>query len=716
LAGSATAVGTPARSVVRAVPVWAWLGGLVALSFAVRFALARRIAAPWIMVDEIVYSELAKGFAETGRFAVRGEPTGAYGIVYPLLISPAYALFESLPQAYEAVRAINALLMSLAAVPAYLLARRVLPVGLSLLASAMAVALPSLLYTGEVMTENAFYVIFLCVALALVLCLERPTVTRQLVLLVLCGVAYLTRQQALAFLPAAAAAPFLLKPRELRRFAVLYGALGFGLAALLLAQVVRGRSPLDLLGSYAVAGEHSYEPLEVGRWLLYHLAELDLYLGVAPFAAVLMLAALLPRLPRATRPFLAATFSLSFFLVLEVSAFATLPAVERIEERNLFYLAPLAVIALLLWIDLGLPRPLGATGVVAAIVAALPGVIPYERLIGVPSQSDTLALLALWRAHERWFGLDDLATVTVLAAIAATLVFVLVPRRFALALPLLVLAFFLVVQRPIEARLRYAAAGARAEGIMNPQRDWVDRAVSGRGEVAVLWTGNTSEFVVWENEFFSRSIGPVYDLGDPMGGGLPSTEATVDASTGVVRGPDGRPVEAEFALSDGSVTPAGEQIAADPKRGVFLYEVDPPLRSTTRVTGLHPNDTWSTGHVTYERLACAGGALTLLLHSDPHVFQRPQTVTARIGGDVAARWTLVPRVRGQERTVRLRPDRGVCRVDFTVSPTAVPGHGDLRRLGIHFSAFRYRPPARPLAAAPAEPPRPLLVGAAESAP
>jgi hypothetical protein len=312
-------------------------------------------------------------------------------------------------------------------------------------------------------------------------------------------------------------------------------------------------------------------------------------------------------------------------------------------------------------------------------------------MIGVPSQSDTLALLPLWRAHERWFALDDLAAVTVLAALAVTLLFVLVPRRLALALPLLVLTFFLVVQRPIEARLRYAAAGARAEGIMNPHRDWIDRAVQGRGEVAVLWTGNTSHFVVWENEFFSRSVGPVYHLGDPMGGGMPSTKATVDPATGVITA-DGEPVQAEFALSDGSVTPAGEPLAADRKRGVFLYAVDPPLRTVTRVTGLHPNDTWSTGHVTYSRLACEGGTLTVLLHSDPNLFLRPQTVTARIGGRVAARWTLVPRVQGREVTVPLRPENGVCTVDFTVRPTAVPGHGDLRRLGIHFSAFRYEPP------------------------
>jgi hypothetical protein len=35
---------------------------------------------------------------------------------------------------------------------------------------------------------------------------------------------------------------------------------------------------------------------------------------------------------------------------------------------------------------------------------------------------------------------------------------------------------------------------------------------------------------------------------------------------------------------------------------------------------------------------------------------------------------------------------GACAVTFDVSPAVVPGHGDLRRLGLHFNVFRYRSP------------------------
>ena len=126
----------------RAVPAWGWLAAIVVLSFALRAWLARGMVAPFIMVDELIYSELGRSIAAGDGFEVRDAPAGGFSLVYPLLISPAYALFDALPDAYAAVKTLNALLMSLAAVPTYLLARRLLAPSLSLLAAVLAVALP----------------------------------------------------------------------------------------------------------------------------------------------------------------------------------------------------------------------------------------------------------------------------------------------------------------------------------------------------------------------------------------------------------------------------------------------------------------------------------------------------------------------------------------------------------------------------------------------
>ena len=71
------------------IPVWVWLAAIVVASAAIRAVLARDIVAPFIMVDEVIWSELGRGIAASGEPLVRGEPDTGYSVVYPILISPA---------------------------------------------------------------------------------------------------------------------------------------------------------------------------------------------------------------------------------------------------------------------------------------------------------------------------------------------------------------------------------------------------------------------------------------------------------------------------------------------------------------------------------------------------------------------------------------------------------------------------------------------------
>ena len=687
--------------IAAAVPAWGWVAALVAVSAAVRFGLARQVVAPWIMVDELVYSELAKSFAETGRFLIRGEPSAGYGFVYPIVIAPAFALFDSIPHAYTAAKAINAVVMSLAAVPAYLLARRVVSPTTALVAAALALALPSLAYTGTLMTENAFYPLFLALTLALALALERPTAQRQLVVLALCVVAFLTRAQAVAFVPAVATAPLVLGAlgggtrRALRRFGLLYGVLAGAVAALLLVQLARGRSPLQLLGAYSVTGEHDYRVGEVARWLLYHVAELDLYLAVAPLAATIVLVARARRADPALQAFLAATIALTAWLTVEVAAFASLPSVARIEERNLFYVAPLFVIGLLAWVERASPRPRLLAAGAALVAGVLPAAIPYERFIGLATASDTLALTLWWRLQDNLIDLSEVRLVVLVGGLAVGALWLLVPERLTATLPAVVAAWFLAVQVTSQDAVhgfRYQSANALFGGIGAGEVDWVDRAVGRDADVAAVWTGKVDRHVIWENEFFNRSIGRVYRLREPLGGGLPETPVELDPESGLARDERGRLVRPQYILADGSFEPNGEIVAQDFRRGVAVYRAAGPLRSMIRVTGLYPNDTWSGRRVTYVRQQCRGGTVTVTLHSDPSLFTRPSRVVARVRGRVAARALVPPATRGTPLTARLRPTGDRCRVVFSVTPVRVPRTGDTRALGLHFTAFRYRAP------------------------
>jgi len=663
---------------------------------------------PWIFVDELIYSELAKSFSATGHFAVRAKPVGfAFGFVYPVLISPAWKLFGPATHAYAAAKAINSVAMSLVAVPTYFLARRLMGQWLALLAALLAVAVPSMVYTGTLMTENAFYPLFVATVLGLVAYLERPTIRNAALLLVAFFFTFETRTQAVALVPAILVAPVLLSVldrrgvRGLRDHRWLYAGAGALAVVVLASEAALGRSPLAVLGVYRSTGSTHSGVGDVARWLLYHVAEFDLYVGIIPFAALVALAVTGPRLPRRHRVFVAAVIPVSVFLLLAVSAFATKPDVLRIEERNMFYLAPLFLIALLAWIDLGAPRALLAVGAGAVAAAALPGTIPFTRLISVSARSDTLSLLPWWQLQDKVISLDEVQAVVVLGSVVAALLFLVVPRRALLALPLLVLCYFALEQQPIESSphgIRNASVGTLFAGIANPHRDWIDRAVGRDANVVALTSGAFERrFTIWQNEFFNRSVGRVYNLGPPLPGNFPETPVGLDPRTGLIHDGDGRPVEARYVLADGfAAAVAGQRVAADDRDRMTLLRVDGPLRTKSLVSGLYAGDTWSGRTAQYTRFDCRGGSVAVTLGSDPGLFKQAQTVIARVGGRVVGRATVPPA--GQAvLTVPLEPRDGRCVADFAVARTAVPAlvtngaNTDARELGAHFLGFAYSP-------------------------
>jgi hypothetical protein len=540
------------------VPTWAWLAAIVAVSAAVRAWLARDLVAPFIMVDELIWSEIARGIADAGEPLLRDHPDPGYSAFYPLLISPAYVLFHNLVDAYTAVKTWNSVLMSLAAVPAFFLARRVVRDGYALLAALLAVAVPSLAYTGTVMTENAFYPLFLVVVLVLLVVLERPTPFWVVLLFVLLGLAYATRVQAVALGPAILLAPLVLaffERRGLRptisRYRWLYGITLGAVGVLLVAQLAGG----GLLGAYEPVGERNYDVGEALRYLWWHVAELALYVLVIPLAATIVLVARARTLDVRLQAFLAATVSVTVCIVPVVAVFASRFS-DRIEERNMFYVAPLFCIALLAWVERGAPRPRVLAAVAAIGSALLVVAVPFDRFLTTSAITDTLMLLPFWSLQDRLVeGGYDADTITLVAlgvAAALAAAFLFVPRRLAIALPLLVLGLWIVSIRPIwwgTHGFERFSRGVLFQGIRDADRDWVDAALGPGSKAAYLWTGRTDRLTVHETEFFNRSVGPVYYVTDPTPGSLPETRVRIDPKTGRVTLPDGRQVRDEFLLT-----------------------------------------------------------------------------------------------------------------------------------------------------------------------
>lgn len=698
-------MGSGLRERVARVPDVAWLAAIVVASALVRVWLVRKMPGPFIFVDELIYAELARSLAESGTYAIRDVPVSGYSLLYPALLAPAYWLFDALPNAYAAAKATNAVAMSLAAVPAWLLARRVTGRLLALVAAAVTLAVPSMAYTATIVTENLFYPVALLFAWSLVLVLEQPSLRRVVLLAVVLAAAVATRSQALGFVGAAALAPFVLAllrwdARVLRPFAPLIAGIVALVALVVGGQLLRGESLSDLLGAYSVVGESGYDVGQVLRFWLWHVEVLTLYVCAVPVVALVVLLFRARRLAASIQEHLAATIALVATSTLVVAAFASRFASDRVQDRYLFFLAPLLVITLLAWVELGAPRPAVPLVVGGAVAVALVTAFPYDRFVGEPAKSDTFSLLPLWTANGHL--LDGSYRLTVLAAgLVAVIFLAAVPGRVALVVPLAVLGLFAVLSAPVWSGpygVLRAGEGAVFTGIRGVERDWIDQRVPDGDSVAVLWTGRADRFTVNQNEFFNRAVGDIYYTVAPTPGGIGETPVGVDPTDGTLRTAEGDTIDDPYALLDGSISPDGDVVAADVPLGITLWRLAGPLSSTTSLTGIYPNDTWSGPRVRWTRRHCRGGELVVSLFSDPNLVGSELTdVLASVGGRPVAR-IVVPPVGSVRLRVPLTAANGSCVVDFLVTPTRVPanrieGSTDVRELGVHFGAFVYQRPA-----------------------
>jgi glycosyltransferase involved in cell wall biosynthesis len=702
LAGHAQGT-VPRTRLVQAWPMWLWVGALYAVAVAVLLTLALRVKSPWIMVDELVYSDTARSIAGGAGFTVRGQPAG-YGYVYPLLLAIPYAVANHMTDVYAFARVLNALVMSSVVVPVYLLARRVVRPGAALAAAALSVAAPPLVYVASLMTENVFYPLFAWLALALVAALDRPTLRRQLIVVVLCVLAFLTRAQAVALFAAVLTAPLALawiergRPRSLRAWRPLYAVVALAAVLVMIVEAARGRSIFHVLGGYSVAGSTTYHFWPALKWVVLHLAGLALSLWILPAAAFVVVLASARHLDRPLRVFAAATASLGSWLVLEVGVFASRYSL-RIEERNLFYLLPLFVIALFAWIERGQPRPPRATVLAAVLVVALAGTIPFASLLNENSESDTPFLQPWWFLGQTWTGFATVALVATLTALALAAVFLWLPARFAPWLPALVAVGFLLTWLPLEAWPRGfpQASVHQYDAAVAAGTSWIDRAVGTNANVAVLWSGG-SAIRVWENEFWNRSIRGVYGLdGAELAGGMPQANVTARPSTSELVDGKGRPLDADYVLTDTRAPVVGTRVATDEDHQLALYRVRGPVRLAFRITGWY-DDGWTGSEVTWSRGQCAAGAgLRFDVHGDAGLFKGVVQHVAVSGTTQAQTFAVHPGDEPRVHTLDLQPSSGHCTVHFRISPVRVPAdypqlhNQDNRLLGVRIDYFTYRP-------------------------
>jgi hypothetical protein len=362
----------------------------------------------------------------------------------------------------------------------------------------------------------------------------------------------------------------------------------------------------------------------------------------------------------------------------------------------MFYLDPLFLTALVTCVGRGLIWNMRSAAAVAAVIAAaLPGVVPYLSFLGSTAVTDAFGLLPLMSVLDRHLvAPGELQGLVVCGAMAAGVVFVVVPRRLGLLLPALALVAYAFANGPVDRRTSLASIDSRTGGVQ-ARRNWIDRAVGTKPQVAALWSGRAAYVTLWDNEFFNRSVGKVYNFYGPPDG-LPQETVVLNPSTGAVTAAK-RPVRARYVLADPTMVIAGTPIARDQGLGVTVYRVGGPIVVRGQLTGIYP-DLWSTASAAYTEYGCTGGTLQVRLTSDPHSHPFPQTIVATVAGK---RYVKVARPGhfGIPFTLPVVPKDHTCAVSYSISPTAVPDqtihNGDTRALGIRFVRVTYRPPHGP---------------------
>jgi len=591
---------TPPVETRRGVGPLVALAGIVLSAFALYTWLASLVDVPRVHPDEVRYLIAASSLVEGEGLTLRGDEYG-FGPLYALVLAAILWLSSGVDAAYDLFKTANALLFALTAVPVYLLARRLVSAWWAVCAAGLAVAIPSSISVATVMTESLAYLTAAWTLYAIALALERPTLLRQLAVLGAVGAAFLTRAQLgglyLSWLLGLGVLWLIAPGRRPRTRRELYGlwpsAVPLVLPLLVLAgRLLGGASPSESLGAYWELWR-GYDPLQVLKWFVYHLADIEVYLAVVPLAVAPIVLWRLLRSGRAgaerEASFAALFLSANTVGLLVVAAFTSTPwGYDRLHDRYAFYLLPLWLVVLVVWLADGLPRPLVATAISVGVALVLPAILPYHQLANEAGIDTVPGALWVW-IDAQVAGPGPLSGSRLLAAFVIGLLaaVLLLPRRLALIVPVTVLALFAVTSVLAWNRMIGAPEDAVFAGGLD--RAWIDERLPADAAVTKLYlesdacpTSARTRHALFLTEFFNSTVDRAAYIGDSVPDGLPIER--VEVEDGLLVLPDGEPLVADYVFTQPGIELQGRRLASGTSAGLVLWETDGPARVTNART------------------------------------------------------------------------------------------------------------------------------------
>lgn len=569
------------------------------------------------MPDEAIYAERAIGFWRHWTLPVLHGQGAGYSVLYPILAGIPFAT-GSVARGYASLKLLQALVVSLTAVPIFWYGRRFMSNGAALLAGALALSSPLLVYSGLVMTEVLYYPLAALALLAIAHAVETGRLRHQAVAFALIAACVLTRVQAVVLVGVFAAAAlvdagFGREPRRLRLFWPVWAVIVFvGLTVVAYP---------GLFGAYAGTLSGGYPVARSVRLVYDHLAYIALEVAIAPFAALLVLAALAAggreRDPRA-RSVIAVALCATLLVSLQVGLFAARFA-PHLLGRDLAALPPILFVVFALWLDRGCPRPKVVASAVVLVTAAIVLGASWNTLTAGVALPDTMGIAIFQEVR-----FAQPATLVAIGAAATLLLFRFLPRRAWIVLPATVLA--ILVGSSVAASNRVALNVHYAQrALVGSPRTWIANTTS--DPVTYLYNGDVESWnVVWQQRFWNPNIDDVVSLAPSfVPGPLPSSSQ--------IRIPDsGRlPIHTRYVVANDRDTLVGTPVAHQDRGpedyGLTLWRIDPPARLLSVTHGVQPNgDIIGSAGVT--AFGCRGGQLQLTL-----IPKASTTVTVSLDGE-----------------------------------------------------------------------------------
>ena len=577
--------------------------GAALLLLAVILWQASALKAPIVFGDELEWTMISRSIAHTGHGARLGVPTGFRSFA-AYMIAPLW-LLSTTHAAYTGIKYLQAIVMSLAAIPVFLLARTLVSTRWAAAVALGTLCTSAYVYAPLLQPEALAYPTFMLCAYASVQALAGRGRRWTIAAIVLSILAIAVRNQlamALGALALAAAVLWVVGPRGQRFRARWSVGDHVGAAVLLIGAFVvlnRFASPHVQQWNYV---SQSFK----GRiWSLGLQSGSALALGLGVLPAIGGLASLWvperrddPRW-RAFAAYLGASIVAFGTYTGVKAAYNSTQVFTRVEERNLIYLGPLLLLGTAIVFS---ARRVWWPAIAASAAFVATILLWWDPHLDFPyTDSPGYGIAAM--ANRFFYWNQSQIKVAIVVTLVVSTALLLLHRHRALSTGVraalifaasLTVAVWMGTAQVTTARGMQRDANAHLAGLAAigaVPYDWVERETHGRGVTYLGQNLNLGDnHGLWLTLFWNANIEHAYTLDSTYPGPGPSVTPGLAKPNGTLTDDTGTP----YVLADNGVLMDGRKVG-NQKGSLILYRITKhPWRLQQSQSGISP-DGWTVG-------------------------------------------------------------------------------------------------------------------------